>query len=199
MIEPSPPVRLLRAAAPAVRARLGRLGLLHWCAALVVAGSCVAGCAGYRMGAASLYPPDVHTVYVPQFESDSFRRYLGQMLTEAVSKKITDKTPYQVVGTPNADSVLTGRITYDTKWVVVESATDEPRDSQFQLRVEVNWVDRRGDMIQYMEPIKLPDSLARIALSSDIVPEDGQSNVTAEQDVIDQVAEQIVSLMEAPW
>src|ERR1051325_2587560 len=85
------------------------------------------GCAGYRAGTASLYPPDIHTVYVPIFESDSFRRNLGERLTEAVDKEIELKTPYKVVHTPDADSVLTGRILGDTKRVVVEDQNDQPR------------------------------------------------------------------------
>ncbi len=75
----------------------------------------VAGCAAYHVGNASLFPPDIHTVFVPMFESDSLRRNLGEMLTEAVTKEIELRTPFKVVGTPNADSVLTGRITGDTK------------------------------------------------------------------------------------
>ena len=37
-----------------------------------------AGCATYQIGNRSLYPQDVHTVYVPIFDSDSFRRNLGE-------------------------------------------------------------------------------------------------------------------------
>ena len=82
---------------------------------IIIAALAGGGCAGYRFGAASLYPPDIQTVYVPVFESNSFRRNLGEWLTEAVCKEIELKTPYKVVGTPNADSVLTGKITSDTK------------------------------------------------------------------------------------
>ena len=39
-------------------------------------------------------------------ESDSYRRDLGERLTEAVIKEIELKTPYKVVGTPDADSIL---------------------------------------------------------------------------------------------
>ncbi|HKD37640.1 MAG TPA: hypothetical protein VKB78_12600, partial [Pirellulales bacterium] len=38
------------------------------------------GCAGYHVGNASLFPADIHTVFVPMFESDSFRRDLGEQL-----------------------------------------------------------------------------------------------------------------------
>jgi hypothetical protein len=43
------------------------------------------------------------------FESTSFRRNLGERLTEAVVKR-SKTEPYKVVSDPNADSVLTGRI-----------------------------------------------------------------------------------------
>src|SRR6266700_3163322 len=74
----------------------------------------LSGCAGYHVGTAGLFPSDIHTVFVPMFESDSFRRDLGEQLTEAVCKEIESRGPMKVVGTPNADSVLTGRITTDT-------------------------------------------------------------------------------------
>ena len=73
----------------------------------------ITGCAGYQLGSQSLYPPDIHTVYVPIIESDSFRRYLGERLTEAVCKEIDEKTPYKVVGDSSADSVLTAQ-----SWVI---------------------------------------------------------------------------------
>ena len=65
------------------------------------------GCAGYRMGARSLYRNDLRTVHVPMIESSSFRRNLGERLTEAVVKQIELTTPYKVVGDPaTAESVL---------------------------------------------------------------------------------------------
>ena len=60
------------------------------------------------MGAESLYAPDVQTVYVPMIESESFRRDLGERLTEAVVKEIELKSPFKVVGTPDADSIFCG-------------------------------------------------------------------------------------------
>ena len=51
------------------------------------------------------------------FESVSFRRDLGERLTEAVMKQIEEKTPYKVVSDPNADSMLSGRIAQESKRV----------------------------------------------------------------------------------
>ena len=87
---------------------------------------CLSGCAGYQIGNQSLYPSHIRTVYVPIFESDSFRPYLGERLTEAVIKEIELKTPYKVVGdAAMADSVLSGKITGETKRVVVQNRYDD--------------------------------------------------------------------------
>src|SRR5687767_13180635 len=88
---------------------------------------CGSGCAAYRFGNESLYAPDVTTVYVPMIESDSFRRDLGERLTEAVIKEIEAKTPYKVVGTPDADSILGARLINQRKHVTIENPNDDPR------------------------------------------------------------------------
>lgn len=163
-------------------------------AVAIVAG----GCAGYRTGAASLYPLDIQTVYVPVFESDSFRRALGERLTEAVMKEIELKTPYKVVGTPQADSVLTCRIINDTKRVLIEDRNDQPRETETTLVVQVNWCDRKGGMISD-GGVPLPPSVVQLTQTGTLVPEYGQSVVTSQQQAIDRLAEQIVALMEAPW
>ena len=75
------------------------------------------GCASYQFGNATLFPPDIHTVYVPMVESKSFRPNLGEALTEAICKQIEKETPYKVVGNPNADSILTVKLIQDTKRV----------------------------------------------------------------------------------
>ena len=166
--------------------------------ALVLGCALVAGCAWYRVGADSLYPPDIHTVYVPMFESESFRRYFGERLTEAVIKEIELKTPFKVVNTPNADSVLSGRLVSETKRLIVQSQTDEPREVEVNLSVEVSWVDRKGDLIQ-QGVIPLPPELMTVTQDATLVPEVGQSIATAHQTAIQRMAEQIVGFMEQPW
>jgi hypothetical protein len=86
---------------------------------------CVTGCAMYRVGTGSLYRPDIRTVHVPMVESDSFRRNIGEQLTEAIVKEIELKTPYKVVGSDRADSVLNARIVTDLK-AAVETFTNSP-------------------------------------------------------------------------
>lgn len=166
-------------------------------AALLFVG--LAGCASYHIGAESLYPPDIRTVYVPMFESLSFRRYLGERLTEAVIKEIDLKTPYKVVNTPDADSVLTGRLLTDSKRVLVETPTDEPRVLEVGMVVEVIWHDRHSDRILAEQQIPIEPGSVLITQGAKLVPEVGRSGVTTQQQAINQVAGQIVSLMEVPW
>src|SRR5207244_12420818 len=86
------------------------------------------GCAGYQIGRRSLYRPDIRTVHVPVIQSDSYRRYLGERLTEAVVKEVELRTPYKVVDSELADSVLSVRLVSDTKRVLANSRFSEPRD-----------------------------------------------------------------------
>ena len=159
----------------------------------------LAGCARYHVGADSLYPPDIRTVYVPMFESLSFRRNLGERLTEAVIKQIELKTPYKVVNTPNADSVLSGRLFNDSKRLLVLAPTDDPRALQVSMVVEVSWRDRRSERLLASHQVPIDSGAVVITQPASLVAEVGQSGATAQQQVIDRVAEQIVSLMEIPW
>ena len=159
----------------------------------------ISGCAAYRFGAASLYPPDIQTVYVPVFESNSFRRNLSELLTEAVCKEIEKTTPYKVVGTPDADSVLTAKLTSDTKRVVIEDKFDQPREVEVNMAIEVRWVNRRGDLVNQGVTKPLPQDLATLSAPGNLVAEYGQSVSTAQLQAIQRLAVRIVSMMETPW
>lgn len=170
------------------------------CTAALLTGLLVLeGCAAYRFGNRSLYPQDIQTVYVPVFESDSFRMNLAEFLTEAIAKEIELKTPYKVVGSPEADSVLTGKITTDTKRVVIEDPYDYPRETQINMSVEVRWVDRKGAAMGQPMTVAVPEELVTISNTGMLVPEYGQSVSTAQLQAIQRLATQIVSLMESPW
>jgi hypothetical protein len=159
----------------------------------------LSGCAGYQIGNQTLYPTHIQTVYVPIFDSGSFRRNLGERLTEAVIKEIELKTPYKVVATPNADSVLTGALVADGKKSVAENRYDDARQVEVRMQVRVNWIDRRGTAIRPTGAIELPAPALEVAGTADVLPEVGQSIATTQQEAIQKVAEQIVSMMEAPW
>src|SRR5215831_15161877 len=130
----------------------------------------LSGCAGYHVGTAGLFPQDIHTVYVPMFESESFRRDLGEQLTEAVCKEIETRGPFKVVGTPNADSVLTGRIMADTKHTLVREPNNEARNIEMGMLVQVTWADRRGNVMRDC-PVPLPPELVSLNQTAQLIPE----------------------------
>lgn len=159
----------------------------------------LSGCAMYRFGQQSLYRPDIRTVHVPMVESDTFRRNLGERLTEALVREIELKTPYKVVGADRADSVLKARLITENKRVINETAFDDPRDLETDFFVQLSWVDRRGDLIMNHCDIPVSPILINVSQVSNFVPEAGQSISTAQQETISKLAEQIVGQMEAPW
>lgn len=159
----------------------------------------ITGCAGYQVGPSALFRADIQTVYVPVFESDSYRPHLGEQLTEAVIREIQMRTPYRVVHRPDADSVLYGRIVDERKRVVAENRNDEPRDIATSLTVRVSWHDRRGTYLMQDASFVLEPISFVAAQQANFIPESGQSLATAHQEGIERLARQIVGQMEAPW
>ncbi|MEC9093417.1 MAG: LPS assembly lipoprotein LptE [Planctomycetota bacterium] len=150
------------------------------------------GCATYQVGNQAFFRKDICTVHIPVFESDSFRKFLGERLTEAVIKEVESRSPYKVATLQTADSTLQGKILIDQKRVLIESRTDEARDVQVNLVVSVSWDDRYGRSLMKNGPIE-------ITQFANFVPEGGQSMTTAQQEIIDKTARDIVSQMELPW
>jgi len=161
--------------------------------------ACWSGCAGYQLGNSNLYRPDIRTVHVPVFESESLRRNLGERLTEAVIKEIERRTPYKVVSSSDADSVLSGRITRETKRVLAQNQNSDARLYETEFVVDVRWANRRGEGLMQHSAIPLPQLTVGTNGAATFIPEAGQSVATAEQQTIQRLAEQIVGQMEAWW
>ena len=156
----------------------------------IIAGT--TGCSSYHLGNQYLFRSDIRTVHVAMFESDSFRRFLGQRMTEAVVKQIANNTPLTITEPCLANSFLTGRITRDRKTVVGENISDEPRSLDVDWRLEVNWVDRAGVPLMQRQSLRLDRGVT-------FIPEGGQSITTAQQQLIERLARDIVGQMELPW
>lgn len=175
-----------------IRPTDGRRAALRRIAGVVAGAILSSGCAGYRFGNLQLFRPDVRSVHVPIVESDSLRRGLGLRLTEALTREIQQRSPYLIAGETTADTVLTARITTDRKHVLAENINDDPRELQFDLAVEATWATRSGAPLMQRIQLKIDEDVA-------FVPEGGQSMVTAQQELIDGIAKQIVDQMEAIW
>lgn len=166
---------------------------------LLLSAFTLVGCASYRVGNQTLYAPDVRTVYVPMIETTSFRRDLGERLTEAVVKEIELKTPFKVVGSPDADSILSVRMVSDTKRVTIENQNDDPRALEIAMAVEITWLNRRRAPIRLPTTLALPPEMLAVNNIATLIPEAGQSVATAQQQSLTRLAQQIVSTMEEPW
>jgi hypothetical protein len=155
------------------------------------------GC-GYTVG--NSFQAPVRTVAVPVFQSESFRRGLEFQLTEAVHREIQNRTPFRLVRDEAlADTRLLGRIVQAEKYALTPTPFDDPRELELQLSVEVRWEDlRSGQLIAYQTIPISPDAIALISQAS-FAPETGQSRATAERTAVDNMARQIVDLMETPW
>lgn len=157
------------------------------------------GCAGYQFGPQAMFRPDVRTIHVPIARNETFRDDLGVRVTEAVIRRIQQRTPYVVTGNPNADSVLTCRVVSVTKRGLTETETDELRALEAVTAVEASWVGRNGNVL--MENRILPSGSLALAFAQEsrVVPEAGQPLEVELQSSIDDLADRIVAQMEARW
>jgi hypothetical protein len=146
-----------------------------------------------------LYRGDIRTIHVPIVRSESFRPELGVILTEALQKVIERRTPYKLAHAADADSVLNVRLTSDSKRIISETITDEPRLLETVMTVELSWTDRRN--MPLIETRFLPpgDVTHYFAERSEFVPEAGQSFATSYQRAAERMANHIVDQMEARW
>jgi hypothetical protein len=146
-----------------------------------------------------MYPNHIRTVHVPIFDSDSLRPGLGPWLTEAVIKQIEQTTDYKVVSRNKADTVLEGLVLPVTKQVSVTTINDDLREVDMTMQIQVRWIDSQGELVYPEMVIPLPVALADVRGTSGQVTEVGHSTLSAEQVVVEQLAAQIVAIMESPW
>ncbi len=146
-----------------------------------------------------MFRPGIRTVHVPIVRNDTFRHDLGVRLSEALVKEIERRTPYKVTGDPNADSTLTCRVVSESKRVLTETDTDDPRALDAALTVRATWTSRSGELLMQNSIIPTDDLAITFGQDARFVPEAGQSIDSASQAAIENLAERIVSQMEIRW
>jgi Lipopolysaccharide-assembly len=165
-----------------------------------------------------LYDPRIHTVYVPIAQNTTFRLGLEFDLTRAVIREINLKTTFRTVACrEGADTELNLKLVTWRKNIFIPTPTNQNRQAEVGLGIEVFWKDLRpgriGDVLSIakpaitqeaplpgIDPPPPPRQLPVLLLpSATFEPELGGSNATAEQQAIDRVAVQIVSMMEKSW
>jgi len=150
-----------------------------------------AGC-GYSIRAP--YDTSVRTVYVPVFRSLSFRRDVQLQLTELTIKEIEKRTSYKVVGTlEEGDTILEGTVNYADKNIVVENPDNLPRQLTAMVSASVNWI--HNPPLDY-ERNRAPTVVAETV---NFAPEVGETAMVAFYRTCQNLATQIVDMMEVAW
>ena len=86
-----------------------------------------------------------------------------------------------------------------TKQVLSEADTDDPRALNAVITVRSSWVSREGELLMQNSVVPSDEISINFAQESRFVPEAGQSVGLASQAAIDQLASSIVSQMELRW
>ena len=147
---------------------------------------------GWHIGA-PFDTSEVKTVFV-YFKTQTYRRDLQLMLTEAVTKEINMRTPFKVVGKPEqADSILRGVITTTANNMVVEAPTNLPRELNATMTVWINWTHNPETEDEKKRP---PTQVTEV---NNFVPEVGETTLSANTQLVQSIAKQIVDMMEQPW
>lgn len=183
----------------AVQLKLGREKELASLLCLLLLASLSLGCASYQFGSASMFRPGIRTVHVPVVRNETFRYDLGVRLTEALVREIERRTPYKVTGDPNADTTLTCRIVGESKRVLTETNSDDPRALDAAVAVRATWTSRGGELLMQNSVVPSGDLAIKFGQDARFVPEAGQSIDTATQKAIEELAQRIVSQMEMRW
>jgi hypothetical protein len=168
-------------------------GFGRWstCLVLAAASLVLSGC-GYSIRAP--FDKTVKTVYVPIFRSQSFRRDVNFQLTELVQKEIGRRSPYKVVSRlEDADTILEGTINFADKNIVVENPFNLPRQLTAIMNVSVKWTHNPPTEVEKKRGPTI------IAETVNFVPEIGETSMTAFYRVNQNLATQIVDMMEQPW
>lgn len=138
---------------------------------------------------------DIKTVYVPVFQSQSFRRDLNFQLTRLIQDEIRRRTPFRVVGSPEeADSTLSGTITFVDKNAMVESPNNLPRQIQGTILATVKWTDNRDSFEKKrdLQPVTVSEN-------APFYPEIGETTQLGYLKGLEKLARQVVDMMEEPW
>lgn len=169
---------------------------------------------------------NIRTVYVPVMKNLAFQttpnRELEVDITKAVIREIESRTRMKVVSDrESADTELLGTLVNIRKNVVNTNQQNLTREAEITATVNVVWRDLRDGRVlsnrrsaappdapvPFDPSLPPPDAVpvkekaypAQIIAVGRVLPELGETNATANQSIANQLAKQIVNMMEAPW
>jgi hypothetical protein len=173
------------------------------------------------------FDPEIRSIYVPMFKNIALQttphRGLEVDITQAVVKEISTRTPMKIVTDPErADTELLGTLMKIEKTQLNRNQQNAVREAEITLTVTVVWRDLRdGRVLSNRRPPRpteapipqfdptlppKPEENVRetpyavtLTASGRVLPELGETTATADQMAVNQLAKQIVNMMESPW
>ena len=170
------------------------------CACSALMGCCCDG-GTYHIGPEGLYSKGIRTVFVPIVEADTYRAGFAERLTEAICKKFTEQTPYQLASAGSADSILSVKLVAENQTVTAYNRYDDTRQKNVSLVAVAVWRELNPNLTANevdATAIGVGEGVV-IDAQSYLVPEMGQSTAVAQQEAIEKLAAEIVNLMETAW
>ena len=167
----------------------GRLRGL-WMVVLMVAALLGLGGCGYTHK--TIYPTDISSVKVGILNNRTFYRGVEFDLTEALIKEIELRTPYKVISSDAADTVLEGTIVNISQHLLSRRRDGGlPQELEVQLMVDFTWRNVRTGQI-------LADRKG-LAVVGRYVPPVGETLTLGQNEAVAKMATQIVSSMSGQW
>lgn len=173
------------------------------------------------------FDPEIRSVYVPVFKNVALQtsphRGLEVDITQAVIKEITTRSPMKIVSDiERADTELLGTLLKIEKTQLNRNEMNFVREAEITLTVQVVWRDlRTGKVLSNRRPAKAPEAPipqfdptlppppdapikdipypASVTAVGRVLPELGETTATADQMAVNNLAKQIVNMMESPW
>jgi outer membrane lipopolysaccharide assembly protein LptE/RlpB len=108
------------------------------------------GCGYHTVGHSSALAPDVHTISIPEFASQSREFRVEQLLTDAVIREFNTRTQFKVVTNPHddADAVLKGTVlSASSTPLAYDSQTGRAASALVTVSVQVTLKDRQGKIL----------------------------------------------------
>lgn len=172
------------------------------------------------------YDENIRTVYVPVFKNVAFQttpyRDFEVDITKSLIREIEARTRMKVVANRDeADTELLGTLANIKKSVVNINQQVLARETEVTVTAFIVWRDLRdgrilsnprppagtAEPVPFDPSVTLPEatperikaSPAQVVAVGRILPELGESSSTANQAIANQLAKQIVNMMESPW
>jgi hypothetical protein len=174
------------------------------------------------------FDPCIRSVYIPVFKNTAFHtspyRGIEVDVTQAIVEELNSRrSPIRVVSDPTrADTELVGTITQIQKVPQNRNLQNQVREFDLMITAELVWRDLRSGRVLtgarrpavegpppdpfdpnlQPPPPPPPDAVAApvgVVAIGRAIPEVGESNATAEQKAVKQLARQVVNMMEQPW